>query len=117
MEWSVRAIGRAVTVRIILRTFPEVDDVVRRTGRAETTEDPMPHTVSDVLVVLKRDTDRSPEEREDAMRETLRRVPGVAVLFTAPWGCASTRAGRDACRHLAANLSLRPRRAAARRSP
>jgi len=27
-----------------LRTFPEVEDVVRRTGRAERTEDPMSHT-------------------------------------------------------------------------
>ena len=40
-------------VEDVLREFPEVEDVVRRTGRAERTEDPMPHTVSDVLVVLK----------------------------------------------------------------
>jgi cobalt-zinc-cadmium resistance protein CzcA len=73
-------------VEDLLRTFPEVDDVVRRTGRAETTEDPMPHTVSDVLVILKRENDRSSQELEDAMRETLRRVPGVAVLFTTPLG-------------------------------
>ena len=35
-------------VEDVLRTFKEVEDVVRRTGRAERTEDPMPHTVSDV---------------------------------------------------------------------
>jgi cobalt-zinc-cadmium resistance protein CzcA len=40
-------------VEDLLREIPEVDDVVRRTGRAEATEDPMPHTTSDVLVVLK----------------------------------------------------------------
>ncbi|MFN7981730.1 MAG: efflux RND transporter permease subunit [Vicinamibacterales bacterium] len=73
-------------VEDLLRTFPEVDDVVRRTGRAEATEDPMPHTVSDVLVILKPDTGRTSEALEEAMRETLRRVPGVAVLFTTPLG-------------------------------
>ena len=41
-------------VEDVLREFPEVEDVVRRTGRAERTEDPMPHTLSDVLVVLRR---------------------------------------------------------------
>jgi cobalt-zinc-cadmium resistance protein CzcA len=69
-----------------LRTFPEVDDVVRRTGRAERTEDPMPHTLSDVLVVLKPDPSRSLEELEAAMREELEDVPGVTVLFTTPLG-------------------------------
>jgi cobalt-zinc-cadmium resistance protein CzcA len=73
-------------VEDLLRTFPEVDDVVRRTGRAEATEDPMPHTVSDVLVILKPDTGRNSEQLEEAMRETLRSVPGVAVLFTTPLG-------------------------------
>jgi cobalt-zinc-cadmium resistance protein CzcA len=69
-----------------LRKFPEVEDVVRRTGRAERTEDPMPHTLSDVLVVLKRDRDRSIAELEQAMREELEHMPGVSVLFTTPLG-------------------------------
>jgi len=69
-----------------LRTFPEVEDVVRRTGRAERTEDPMPHTLSDVLVVLKPERSRSLEELETAMREKLEDAPGVSVLFTTPLG-------------------------------
>jgi cobalt-zinc-cadmium resistance protein CzcA len=73
-------------VEDILREVPEVEDVVRRTGRAERTEDPMPHTVSDVLVVLKTDRSRSLEEIETDMREQLEHVPGVAVLFTTPLG-------------------------------
>ena len=73
-------------VEDILREVPEVEDVVRRTGRAERTEDPMPHTVSDVLVVLKTDRSRSLEEIEIDMREQLEHVPGVAVLFTTPLG-------------------------------
>jgi cobalt-zinc-cadmium resistance protein CzcA len=73
-------------VEDVLRGFPEVEDVVRRTGRAERTEDPMPHTVSDVLVVLKPDRRRSLDELAEAMREELERVPAVSVLFTTPLG-------------------------------
>ena len=73
-------------VEDILREVPEVDDVVRRTGRAERTEDPMPHTVSDVLVGLKPDRDRDLHAIEEDMRERLEHVPGVAILFTTPLG-------------------------------
>ncbi|MFL6313827.1 MAG: efflux RND transporter permease subunit [Terriglobales bacterium] len=69
-----------------LREFPEVDDVVRRTGRAERTEDPMSHTASDVLVVLKANRSRSLDALENAMRDALKPVPGVSVLFTTPLG-------------------------------
>jgi heavy metal efflux system protein len=73
-------------VEDVLRKFPEVEDVVRRSGRAERTEDPMPHTISDVLVVLKSHRPRGREELEEAMREAVSRVPGVTVLFTTPIG-------------------------------
>jgi cobalt-zinc-cadmium resistance protein CzcA len=73
-------------VEDVLREVPEVEDVVRRTGRAERTEDPMPHTLSDVLVVLKPDRTRDLEEIEADMRERLEGMPGIAVLFTTPLG-------------------------------
>jgi cobalt-zinc-cadmium resistance protein CzcA len=73
-------------VEDILRTFPEVEDVSRRTGRAERTEDPMPHTTSDVLVLLKPDRSRRGEELEREMREAVDKVPGVSALFTTPLG-------------------------------
>jgi cobalt-zinc-cadmium resistance protein CzcA len=73
-------------VEDVLRQIPEVEDVVRRTGRAERTEDPMPHTLSDVLVVLKPDRDRELEAIEDDMREQLEGLPGITVLFTTPLG-------------------------------
>jgi cobalt-zinc-cadmium resistance protein CzcA len=73
-------------VEDVLRKFPEVEDVVRRSGRAERTEDPMPHTISDVLVVLKGEGGRGREELEDAMRAEVAHVPGVSVLFTTPIG-------------------------------
>jgi cobalt-zinc-cadmium resistance protein CzcA len=73
-------------VEDVLRRFPEVKEVVRRTGRAERTEDPMPHVISDVLVVLNADRSRPLEELEEEMRKRLAKVPGVAVLFTTPLG-------------------------------
>jgi cobalt-zinc-cadmium resistance protein CzcA len=73
-------------VEDILRQVPEVEDVVRRTGRAERTEDPMPHTVSDVLVVLKTDRSRGLAAVEEDMRERLEGLPAIAVLFTTPLG-------------------------------
>lgn len=73
-------------VEDILRQFPDVKEVVRRTGRAERTEDPMPHVLSDVLVVLQPERSRSIEELEGEMRQRLEKVPGVTVLFTTPLG-------------------------------
>ena len=69
-----------------LRTFPEVEDVVRRTGRAERSEDPMPHTWSDILVILKSGGGRTSDELEVTMRKKLQTVAGVTALFTTPLG-------------------------------
>jgi cobalt-zinc-cadmium resistance protein CzcA len=73
-------------VEDVLRRFDDVEDVVRRTGRAERTEDPMPHVVSDVLVVLKPERNEELASLESEMREALEGVPGVSVLFTTPLG-------------------------------
>ena len=73
-------------VEDVLRSFPEVEDVVRRTGRAERTEDPMPHTLSDVLIVLHADRTRSTAQLEALMREAVEKVPGVSASFTTPLG-------------------------------
>ena len=73
-------------VEDVLRKFADVNEVVRRTGRAERTEDPMPHVVSDVLVVLKPDRSRDINTLEAEMREALESVPGISILFTTPLG-------------------------------
>lgn len=73
-------------VEDVLRRFEDVEDVVRRTGRAERTEDPMPHGVSDMLVVLKVERAADTETLESEMREALESVPGVSILFTTPLG-------------------------------
>jgi cobalt-zinc-cadmium resistance protein CzcA len=73
-------------VEDVLRRFADVEDVVRRTGRAERTEDPMPHVLSDVLVVLRPDRSTDLPQLESAMRAALEQVPGVSILFTTPLG-------------------------------
>lgn len=73
-------------VEDLLRGYEDVEEVVRRTGRAERTEDPMPHTLSDILVVLKPDRTSDVEDLEEDMRDRLAKVPGVSVLFTTPLG-------------------------------
>lgn len=73
-------------VEDLFRGIPEVEDVVRRTGRAERTEDPMPHTISDVLVVLRKERGRGLDAIEADMRERTKNVPGVSILFTTPLG-------------------------------
>jgi cobalt-zinc-cadmium resistance protein CzcA len=73
-------------VEEVLRTFPEVEDVVRRTGRAERTEDPMPHTVSDVMILLRPDRARRGKKLLAEMRTAVEKVPGVSTLFTTPLG-------------------------------
>ncbi len=86
-EASIEQVDRSNhRVEDILRGFPEVEDVVRRTGRAERTEDPMPHTLSDTLVVLRPERTASLDELRDRMRLRLAEVPGVSFLFTTPLG-------------------------------
>jgi cobalt-zinc-cadmium resistance protein CzcA len=72
------------SVEDALRDIPEVDDVMRRTGRAERTEDPMLHTQSDILVALKPERRRSAEQLEQVMREKVTSVPGASALITTP---------------------------------
>jgi cobalt-zinc-cadmium resistance protein CzcA len=54
--------------------------VYRRTGRSELTEDPMPHTMSDVLAILDRGADQRRVEREVA--EKLEHLPFSVELTT-----------------------------------
>jgi heavy metal efflux system protein len=94
-----------------LRQFPEVEDVVRRTGRAERTEDPMPHTLSDVLVVLKPERTRSLEELEASMREQISHVPGATALFTTPLGMRIDEGLGARRRHFGPSFWPRPKQA------
>jgi cobalt-zinc-cadmium resistance protein CzcA len=63
-----------------LAKVPGVGSVYRRTGRAELTEDPMPHTISDVLVVL--DGKRPAKAVEHDVAETIEDLPYPIELTT-----------------------------------
>ena len=72
----------------ILKKFPEVIDVVSKTGRADIASDPMGVELSDVIVTLKPreewTTTKSKEELVEKMREALAELPGVATSFSQP---------------------------------
>lgn len=64
-ETSLEAVDAAnLQMELKLQKVPGVASVYRRTGRAELTEDPMPHTASDVLVVLDGTKDSKAVEAE-----------------------------------------------------
>lgn len=72
----------------ILMQFPEVIDVVSKTGRADIASDPMGVEVSDVIVTLKPreewTTTKSKNEIVEKMRLALGELPGVASSFSQP---------------------------------
>jgi cobalt-zinc-cadmium resistance protein CzcA len=72
----------------LLKQFPEVIDVVSKTGRADIASDPMGVEMSDVIVTLKPHeewtTTKSKEELVDKMRDALAELPGVASSFSQP---------------------------------
>ena len=72
----------------LLKQFPEVIDVVSKTGRADIASDPMGIEISDVIVTLKPHeewtTTKSKEVLVEKMREALSELPGVAASFSQP---------------------------------
>ena len=82
---SIELAGR---VERIVKQFPEVIDVVSRTGRADIASDPEGVDASDITVTLKpREQWTSAETKEELvekMREAVAQVPGVAASFTQP---------------------------------
>src|SRR5581483_5926001 len=65
----------------LLKQFPEVIDVVSKTGRADIASDPMGIELSDVIVTLKPRTEwkttKSKDELVEKMRVALADLPGV----------------------------------------
>jgi cobalt-zinc-cadmium resistance protein CzcA len=72
----------------ILKQFPEVIDVVSKTGRADIASDPMGIELSDVIITLKPHeewtTTKSKDDLVEKMREALSELPGVASSFSQP---------------------------------
>ncbi|MDH5588327.1 MAG: efflux RND transporter permease subunit, partial [Nitrospirota bacterium] len=83
------SIDTALGVERALRQFPEVMQVVTRTGSPEVATDVMGIELSDVFVVLKSQEDWTSASTKDALIEAmksaiLKTVPGVGLGFTQP---------------------------------
>lgn len=83
------SIDTALGVERALREFPEVIQVVTRTGSPEVATDVMGIELSDVFVVLKSQEDWTSASTKDALIEAmksaiLKTVPGVGLGFTQP---------------------------------
>ncbi|HMU15344.1 MAG TPA: CusA/CzcA family heavy metal efflux RND transporter, partial [Flavobacteriales bacterium] len=83
-----QSIANNAKVEKILLQFPEVKQVVGRTGSAEIPTDPMPPEATDLMIILKdKDEWTTAHDREalqDTMLQALRQVPGVFYEATQP---------------------------------
>ncbi len=74
--------------RILLKKFPEVEQVVTRIGAAEVPTDPMSMEESDVIITLKPRREwvsaENKDELADKMKQALGILPGMEVEFTQP---------------------------------
>ena len=82
------AIRTGTQIERMVKTFPEVVDVVSKIGRAELGGDPEPVNNIEAIVTLKPDeewkTGRNKAELVEAMERKLGEVPGVALNFSQP---------------------------------
>jgi len=73
---------------ILLKNFPEVEQVVSRIGAAEVPTDPMSMEMSDIIIRLKPSSEwvsaSTKEELADLMKEKMSIFPGVEYEFTQP---------------------------------
>jgi len=78
----------SAAVEKVIKSFPEVESVVSRAGRAEIASDPMGIDISDIFVSLKPrgewTTAKTKDELVDMMRERLENVPGMTFSFSQP---------------------------------
>ena len=80
-ETSLAAVDEAnIQLEQKVSKISGVDSVYRRTGRGELTEDPMPHTISDVLVIL--DGKRNTKAVEHDVAEAIEDLPYPVELTT-----------------------------------
>lgn len=83
-----KTIETTTRMESILKTFPEVKDVVSRIGAAEVPTDPMSMEESDVIITLKPKSEwvtaNSKDELADKFKEALSEIPGIDYEFTQP---------------------------------
>ncbi|GAB3432920.1 CusA/CzcA family heavy metal efflux RND transporter [Niabella aquatica] len=86
LNTSIDAISKAS--KILLKEFPEVEQVVTKTGTSEVPSEPLPIDVSDMIIVLKERKEwrsaKTYEELEAKMTKAVETVPGVTFSFQYP---------------------------------
>lgn len=74
--------------QLLLKNFPEIEQIVSKIGSAEVPTDPMPMEVADVMIILKDKKDwtsaSSKEEMFEKMEKVLDDLPGVTTEFSQP---------------------------------
>ncbi|MEP7128271.1 MAG: CusA/CzcA family heavy metal efflux RND transporter, partial [Chitinophagales bacterium] len=83
-----QSIENALEVEKILKKFPEVIDVIGKTGTAEIPTDPEPVQATDVTIILKDQSEwttaHSRETLQDTMIQALQIIPGVFFEASQP---------------------------------
>lgn len=83
-----KTIETTTRIEKILKTFPEVDQVVSRIGAAEVPTDPMSMEESDVIIKLKPKSEWVSAESKDELagkfKKALSEIPGIEYEFTQP---------------------------------
>lgn len=86
LNTSIEAVSKAS--KIILEKFPEVEQVVSKTGSSEVPTDPMPIDASDMMIILKDrkkwTSAKTYPELEAKMVKELEAIPGVTFGFQYP---------------------------------
>lgn len=86
LNTSIEAVSKAS--KILLEKFPEVEQVVSKTGSSEVPTDPMAMDASDMMIILKNrkkwTSAKTYGELEDKMTKELEAVPGVTFGFQYP---------------------------------
>jgi cobalt-zinc-cadmium resistance protein CzcA len=86
LETSIAAVSQAS--KTLLAKFPDIEEIVSRTGSSEVPTDPMAVDASDMMVILKPRKEwtsaKTYDELEEKMRAALADIPGVSFGFTYP---------------------------------
>jgi len=83
------AVKVSTEIERLLRTIPEIESVVSKTGRAEISEDPMGPEQTDLIIALKPREQvpgggRAKEAVTEAVRVELAKIPGLRYSFSQP---------------------------------
>ena len=83
-----QSVAAGIEIEKAIKTFPEVERIVSRAGRAEIANDPMGVDITDIFVSLKPMSEwKTADDKEELvgmMREKLEKIPGMNYSFTQP---------------------------------